>query len=160
MLVGLLLLVLGVTLSLWSFVKTDLDTVIDVSFTVGPGLRHEPSEEPVTFHHTRVFSKSALRGEVFVEGEGIYLTVVGYNTQGLGDIYVKEYYSFKIDPADDLYAFTFDNTQGATESIIRFVLKEEWTPGAAVVRFISLYLLLPGGLILVAISYLQARRKL
>jgi len=159
--VGLLLLVLGVALFLWSTVKTNLDTVINVSFIVEPGSRHEPGEEPITIHHTRVFSKSALRGEVLVEGEGVYLTVVGYNTQGLEDVYVKEHYSFKIDPADDLYAFTFDNTQGATESVIRFVLEEEWTPGAAVVRFISLYLLLPGGLILVAISYLhQARRKL
>lgn len=159
MLLGLLLLVIGATLVLWSLVKTNVDTVIDVSFTVESGTKYEPYDDSGNYHHTRVLSKSALSGEVFVEGQGIYLTVIGYNTQGLTDIYVETYYSFKIDPADDLYTFNFDNTQGITESIIRFVLKEEWTPLAAVVRAIGLYLLLPAGLILVLMSYLQGRRK-
>ena len=159
MLVGLLLLVIGATLFLWSLVKTNVDTVIDVSFTVDSGTKYEPYDGSGIYYHTRVLSKSALSGEVFVQGEGIYLTVIGYNTQGLSDVYVETHYGFKIDPADDLYTFNFDNTQGATESIIRFILKEEWTPLAAVSRAIGLYLLLPAGLILVLMSCLKARRK-
>jgi len=63
-----------------------------------------------------------LKGEVVVEGEGIYLTVNFYNAEHLKGIYVEEQYSFTIDPADDLYVFTFDNTEGQSESLMRFRL--------------------------------------
>lgn len=65
MFLGLLLLVLGATLFIWSFVKTNLDTVIDDSFTVEPGTKYKPYDDPGTYYHTRVLSKSILHGEVF-----------------------------------------------------------------------------------------------
>lgn len=156
---GLLLSVLGALFLCLSFVKTNVDTVINVSFTLEPGTKYGPYDVG-TYYHTRILSKVRLRGEVFIKGGGIYLTVRGYNTQGLEDVYIEKHYSFKIDPADDQYTFTFDNTQGAAESVIRFVLKEEWTPLAAVLKALGLYLLLPIGLMFVVVSYLQARREL
>ena len=158
--VGLFLMVLGATLFLGSFVKTNADIVIDVTLTVGPGSKHMPQDEPQTYYHTRVLSESSLRGEIFVEGGGIYLAAIGYDTQGLEDVCVEGHYSFKIDPADDLYAFTFDNTQGVTESVIRFILIEEWTPMAAVLRFFGICLLSPIDLMLVAITCLRSEKKL
>lgn len=56
---GFTLLVLGVTLFLFSFVKTNVDTVIDVSFTVDLDEKYEPYDNPGTYYHTRVFSKYA-----------------------------------------------------------------------------------------------------
>ena len=160
MLVGLLLFVLGAALILCSFVKTNVDTVIDTSFAVAPGAKHEPYEEPGTYYHTRVYSKSTLRGEIFVEGGGIYLTVRGHNTQALGGIYIERYHSFEIDPADDQYTFAFDNTQGVTDSVMRFVLIEEWRPMAAILRGFGLCLLLPIGVIIVVISCWPISRAL
>ena len=156
--VGLLLMILGTALFLGSFIKTNADTVIDVSFKVEPGSKHLPQDKPQTIHHARVLSKSSLIGEIFVEG-GIYLAAIGYNTHEL-DVYIEGHYSFKIDPADDLYAFTFDNTQGVTESVIRFILIEEWTPMAAVLRIFGICFLSPIGLMLIAITCLRSEKKL
>jgi len=152
-------MVLGAALFLGSYVKTNVDTVIDVSFTVGSGSKHMPQEEPQTYYHTRVLSKSSLKGEIFVERGSIHLTVIGYNTQGLEDVYIEGHYSFGIDPADDLYAFTFDNTQGVTESVVRFVLIEEWAPMAAVLRIFGICVLAPIGLMLVVITSLKSKKR-
>ena len=76
------------------------------------------------YYHTQIFAKSALKGEIFVEGEGIYLTVNGYNSQHLNNVLVREKYSFIIDPADDLYYFIFNNTEGRSECSVEFRLEE------------------------------------
>ena len=93
-----------------------VDEVINTSFALSPGGKYGPYDNG-TYYHTRVFItkffmyKSTLEGEASVQGEGIYLTVNGHNTQGLQSVYVDERESFVIDPADDQYTFTFDNTK-------------------------------------------------
>ena len=113
---------------------TSVEEVINTSFTISPGAKYGPND-PGTGHHTRIhliLDKSVLKGEVIVEGEGIYLTVNFYNTDHLNGIYVEGQYSFTIDPADDLYVFTFDNTEGHIESLVRFRLEEIWTRPVAI----------------------------
>jgi len=75
----------------------------------------------------KILSRSVLQGEVVVEGEGIYPTVNGYNTQPPKNLFIKERYSFVIDPAEDLYTFTFDNAQGQIESSVEFRPWKVWT---------------------------------
>jgi len=132
--VGLVFLSLGVSLFLLSFlIAAKTDTVIDVSFVLAPGEKRGPGENGI-YHHTRVISKSSLTGDVLVQGGGINFTAGGFNTQHLENIFVGQNYSFAIDPADDLYWFTFDNT-GSIQSSIKFTLKEKWT---------NIFLLVPG----------------
>ena len=146
---GLALLTLGLALFLLSLVymfKTH--TVIEVSFVIEPSKKYEPYENG-TYHHTVVFTKSALIGEISVEGEGIYFTANGYNRKELKDVYINQNLSFTIDPADDLYTFTFDNTNGNTESRVMFSLKERWINiFQLILGLISLSTLAPAGLII------------
>jgi hypothetical protein len=131
---GLVLLALGVSLFILSFViATRTDTVIDISFVLEPSEKRGPGENGI-YHHTRVISRSALMGEVLVQGGAINFTASGFNTQHLENIFIGQNYSFAIDPADDLYSFTFENT-GSIQSSIRFTLKEKW---------INIFLLIPG----------------
>lgn len=126
---------LGLALLLICLVPiTSVEEVINTSFTISPGAKYGPND-PGTGHHTRIhflLDKSVLKGEVIVEGEGIYLTVNFYNTDHLNGIYVEGQYSFTIDPADDLYVFFFDNTEGHIESLVRFRLEEIWTGPVAI----------------------------
>ena len=95
--------------------------VINTSFTVSPGSDFE------VYYHTHIFFRSALKGEVAVEGEGIYLTVHGYNTQDLSNILVKTEHTLTVDPAHDLYTFIFNNTEGRNDCSVQFKLEETWT---------------------------------
>lgn len=146
--VGLLLLLFGISLFLWSFssaMRTDI--VIDTSFILEPG---ETQEE---YHHTRILSKSALTGAVSVEGEGINFTAYFFNTQHLEDVYINQNFSFAIDPADDLYIFIFDNSRSDGQSSINFTLEESWMAiPLLILSFIGLLVLTPTGLILTIIS--------
>lgn len=146
---GLALLMLGLALFLLSFAHMfKTKKVIDVSFVIEPGKKHEPYENR-TYHHTVVFTKSALIGEILVEGEGIYFTANGYNRKELKDFYINQSFSFTIDPANDLYTFTFDNTKGSTESYVNFSLKEQWiSVFHLILGLISLSTLAPAGLII------------
>jgi len=110
---------------------TSVDEVINTSFIVSPGTKYGPNDAG-TSYHTRIMGRSVLKGEVNVTGEGIYLTVNFYNTGHLKNIYVKGRYSFAIDPADDLYVFIFDNTEGHNESSVKFTLEEIWTRPIAI----------------------------
>lgn len=101
------------------------EIVIDKSLTISPGVQENPYTSG-TVHHTRVLCKSTLIGNVTVKGENIYLTANGYNTQHLKHIYIEDQYRFEINPADDLYIFVFDNTEGQNESLIEFHLLEKW----------------------------------
>lgn len=139
--------------------------VINTSFMVNPGTKYGPYA-PRTSYHTHIFGKSALKGEVIVEGEGIYLTVHGYNTQHLENIYVKEQYGFTVDPANDLYTFVFDNTEGHSESSLRLTLEEIWTIPIAISSHLGFitgligFFLFLGGLIAVALNRLKRRAHL
>jgi hypothetical protein len=111
-------------------------------------------------HFKGVLGKSVLRGEVFTEGEGIHLTVRGYNAEHLADTYVERRHSFLVDPADDLYTFAFRN-EGRGESVVRFTLEEIWTrpmaigsPPFFIVGLVAFSLLATGLLILV-VMYLR-----
>jgi len=124
--VGVCLAVLGLAVLLvCSIPVTDIEKVIDISFVVGSGVEYGPPNAG-TGYHTRVFGKSALRGEVLVEGESIRLTVRGHNSQHLTDVHVGGRYTFTVDPAGDLYTFAFRNT-GAGGSLVHFKLEEIWT---------------------------------
>lgn len=152
---GLVLLVLGVSLlllSVLSFNRTD--TMIDISFFLEPGEKYGPYENG-TYYHTRIFSKSVLIGEVLVESGSINFTVNGYNTHHLRNVLIDQDYSFAIDPADDIYTFTFDNTGSNVQSSIAFTLQERW---------MNIFLLIPSfiGILLVATGVgmeLYHRRK-
>jgi len=153
---GLVLLSLGVSLFLLSFVvATKTDTVIDIFFVLEPSEKRGPDENGI-YHHTRVISKSALMGEVLVQGGSINFTGNGFNTQHLENILISQNYGFVIDPADDLYWFAFENT-GSVQSSIQFTLKEKWmnifllAPGV-----ISFLMLTPTGL---ALFIMGIRRK-
>lgn len=148
---SLLLLLIGSTLFLLSFFSTTrTDTVIDTSFVLEPGKKQE------AYHHTRIFTRSALNGEVSVEGEGINFTAFGYNTQQQANVYVAQNYSLVINPADDLYMFTFDNTKNKSQSSIQFTLEESWLViPMLILSFIGLLILAPTGLILIIIGFLK-----
>lgn len=114
---------------------TSVEEVINTSFTVSSGTKYGPNDPGTSYHtriHFKILGKSVLKGEVFVEGEDIYLTVNFYNTEHLNNVYVKGQYSFRVDPADDLYVFIFDNTEGHSESLVKFRLEEIWTRPIAI----------------------------
>jgi len=161
-LAGSFLTLLGLGVLLVSSIPvTSTEEVINTSFTVSPGGKYGPNDAG-TGYHTRIFGKSVLKGELTVEGEGIYLDVGFYNTEHLRNIYVKGRYAFVIDPADDLYVFTFDNTRGKTESLVRFRLEEVWTrpmalgsPPLFVTAAIG-FLVFLAGLVALAVAYLRS----
>jgi len=71
-----------------------------------------------------------------------------------------------IEPADDLYTFTFDSSKGATGSFVGFKLSEIWTgpiwigsPPLFIAAAIGLFLLLRSGLTTLAIAYLKSPKK-
>lgn len=124
--------------------------MIDTSFVL------ESSEKQEAYHHTRVFTRSTLTGEVSVEGAGINLTAFGYNTQQLTNVYIAQDYSFVINPADDLYMFTFHNTENNSQSSIQFTLEESWLViPMLILSFIGLLILAPTGLILIILVFLK-----
>lgn len=150
-----------VILFVCSIPVTSGEEVINASFTVAPGAKYGPNDAG-TGYHTRIFGKSVLKGEVFVEGEGIHLTAGFYNTEHLRDIYVVGRFSFVISPADDLYVFTFDNTNGRGESSVRFRLEEVWTRPAAfsspplLIVGLTGLLLFPIGVAILIITHLRS----
>jgi len=162
-LAGLFLTLLGLTILLVSSIPiTSIEEVIDTSFTVPPGTTYGPNDAG-TSYHTRIIGRSVLKGEVMVEGEGIYLTVNFYNTEHLRNIYVRGRYSFIVDPADDLYVFIFDNTDGRSESLVKFRLEEVWTRPIAIgspplfILGLTGLLLFPVGLAALTITSLKAK---
>lgn len=155
---GLVLLSLGVFLFLVSSLNaTKTDTVIDISFVLEPNGKYGPYEKG-TYHHTRVISKSTLIGEVEIKGGGIYFTANGYDTQHLKTVFINQNYSFVIDPADDIYTFTFENIDSNIQSSVKFTLKEKWIKILLLIPgFIGLLILTPMGLFL---SIMNLRKKL
>jgi len=161
-LVGLFITLIGLTILLVSFIPvTSSEEAINTSFAVSPGTTYG-SPNTGTGYHTRILGKSVLKGEVIIEGDGIFLTVTGYSSKHLENIYVTGRYSFRIDPADDLYTFTFDNTKGITESHVTFTLAEVWTrpraigsPPLFITALIGFFLFLTG-LITLAITRLKS----
>lgn len=141
---------------------TSVYEVINTQFMVGPGAKYGPYDAG-TYYHATMFGKCVLRGELIVEGEGIYLTAYGYNTQHLNGVYVIGKSGSTIDPADDLYTFVFDNTEGHSESLGRFTLEEIWTGPIAsgshtgfITALIGFFLFLAG---LVAFAISRHRRR-
>lgn len=145
--VGLALLLLGASLFALSFSNaTRTDTVVDSSF----GL--EPDETYETYCHTSVFSKSILTGEVTVEDGGVNFTTYGYSAQHLENVFMDEYYSFVINPADDLYTFKFENSENGVQDSIRFRVKETWLSYFMLIPTFIGVLILVAGLVLVILS--------
>ena len=143
---------------------TSVEEIINTSFTVDPGTKYGPNDPGTSYHtriHFKIFDKSVLRGEAIVEGEGIYLTVNFYNTEHLNDIYVEGQYSFVIDPANDLYVFIFDNTEGHSGSLVEFRLEEIWTRPIAISSPLGFiggligFLLFLAGLIALAVKWFR-----
>jgi hypothetical protein len=122
-LVGLVLLVLGISLLLLSLVNfTRTHTVIDTTFSLESGEKYGP-------RHYFPPKDCVLKGKVSVEGEGINLTF-GPSGYSFENVFVDSYFNFTIDPAygwDIAYFFTFDNTDGDAESHLEFVLEETLT---------------------------------
>ena len=142
--IGLALLVIGVSsfLTFYASVRRT-DTVIDISLKLQPGEKYEPYMNG-TYHHTRVISKSALAGEVIVKEGSISFTANGFNTENNKNVIVSQRYSFLINPADDLYTFSFVNTEDKVLSSIRFILKEIWIDFFRLIpAFISLLITVP-----------------
>ena len=122
---------------------TNGEEAIDTTFAVDRSIE--------TYYHTQIFAKSALRGEILVDGEGIYLSVNGYNSRHLDNVLVREQFSFTIDPADDLYYFIFDNTERRTERSVEFRLEEILTrpialssPQGLIVELMAFFCFLAG----------------
>jgi len=129
--VGLVLLILGISLLLLSFLNfTRTHTVIDTAFSLEPGEKYGPRRgEDRTGTRYYPPRDCVLKGKVSVEGEGIYVTVQGLGYE-IKNIFVDSYFNFTIDPAygwDHIYFFTFDNTDGDAESHVEFVLDETLT---------------------------------
>ncbi len=164
-LIGLFVALIGLALFLIASIPvTRADEVIDAFFTIAPGTKYGPYDTG-THYHTRVLIfKSVLRGDILTEGEeGVYLTVNGYNTQELRNIYVKGEKSFVIEPADDQYTFTFDNTEGSAPSLVKFMLREDWTasysPLVWILGLVGLFLLIPSGLATFVITYTRSPKQ-
>jgi len=139
------------------FSATRVDTVIDISFVLEPRGKYGPYENG-TCHHTRVISKSTLMGEVIVDGGGVNFTANGYNTQHLKNVFINQNYSFAINPADDLYWFTFDN-EGSIQSSVKFTLKERWMSILLLIpSFVILMISAPTGIILIITDFRKKAR--
>ena len=146
---GVVLVSLGVSALFFSLaIATRTDTVIDTSFVLEPNEKIEPYGDG-TYYHTHVISKSTLMGEVLVESGNVNFTANGYNTHHLKNIVINQNYSLVIEPADDQYTFTFENT-GVNLSSIKFTLKERWMPFLLLIpAFIILLILTPVGTALI-----------
>ena len=121
------LVVMGLALlSTISIPVTTGEVVISTSFSVGPSMTYGPYDDD-TIYHIRIFGTSALRGEIIIEGVGIYLTVNGEHTQHLKGVFVNDRIEFEIVPAIDQYTFEFNNTNGVLASAVQFTLEEVWT---------------------------------
>jgi len=139
---------------------TRVDEVINTFFTLTPGTKYGPYDTG-TYYHTKVWIfKSALQGNILIEGEGVHISVNGYNAGELRNIYVKGEKGFTIEPADDQYTFTFDNTQGSTPSLVKFTLREVWTasysPLVWILGLVGLFLIIPSGLTISVVTYFRA----
>lgn len=176
--VGLVLVILGISLFLLSFVNVSrTNTVIDTAFTVEAGEKYGPMDgRTETRYHPP--TDCVLKGKVSVEGEGIFVTVWPWTE--IVNVSVHGDFNFTIDPAwgwDHIYLFTFDNTVGDAESHVEFVLEETWTGKPLELFALSLGLpevirvlfpwlgvfflacLLPVGLILIVWDLIQRRRN-
>lgn len=131
-------------LSTISIPVTDDNVVISTTFTIGPGMTYGPYDDD-TVYHTRIFGSSALRGEIIIEGEGIYLTVDGENTQHLKGVLVNDRFEFEITSAIDQYTFEFDNTNSVAASTVHFALEDTWTRPVAMSSTIIWGIWLVGG---------------
>jgi hypothetical protein len=110
-------------------------------------------------YHTRVISKSALTGELVINGGSINLTAYGYNTQHLNGISINQNYSFVINPADDLYTFTFNNRE-SVQSSVKFILKEISTNiYSLALTFIIFLASAIAGTALVILGFLQRKQR-
>lgn len=158
--IGSLLLLLGLSVFLLSFLNAArTNTVIDVFFALEPGEKFGPYEDETCYHAT-VLTKSTLAGVVLIEGGSINLTADGYNTQHLENVHASQNYSFIIDPADDLYTFTFDNSEGSVQSSIRFKLEERWVNIVLLISsFVGLLVLVPAGVFLIVRARLHKSVK-
>jgi len=97
-------------------------------------------------------------GEMIVEGGGVNFTANGYNTQHLKNVFINQNYSFAINPADDLYTFTFDN-EGGIQSFVRFTLKERWMSILLLMpSFVVLLISAPTGIILIITDFRKKAR--
>jgi len=161
-LVGLSLTLIGLALFFIAlFPVTRIDEVINTSFALTPGTRYGPYDAGTVYHTRVLVFKSVLRGEIIIEGEGIYLTVNGWNAKNLQNIYVKGEKSLAIEPADDQYTFIFDNSEGSTPSLVTFRLTELWTASFSqpvfVLGIVGLFLSVPSGIVTLAV-YFRSRR--
>lgn len=155
---------IGLTLFLIALIPvTRIDEVINTSFTLAPGTIYGPYNAG-TYYHTRIWIiKSALQGDIIIEGEGAYISVNGFNAGELRNIYLKGEKGFTIEPADDQYTFTFDNTQGSAPSLVKFTLREVWTasysPLVWILGLIGLFLMIPSGLTIYIVTCFRAPRR-
>lgn len=156
----MILSLLGTSLLLLSlFTVAGNETVIDVSFILEPGDTYGPYNNG-TYHHTTVITKSTLTGIITVEGAGINFTANGYNTQHIKSIFVNESYRFVINPADDSYLFTFDNTRGSLQNSVRFTLEERWIDIVMLIPgLIGLLILVPGLILFVSSPKKQSEKE-
>ncbi len=165
--VGLLLISLGLALFLASSIPvTSTTEVINTSFTLRAGAKNDPYETG-TYYSTRLFGRTMLRGEVDIVGEGVYLTVTGYNTRDLQGVYVNGHQVFVIELASTFaveftskaYTFIFDNTRGLGQTHVTFELTEVYTtslsPVLWVAGVIGLISLIPVGLASILVTYIR-----
>ncbi|MGD8506923.1 MAG: hypothetical protein PVF15_09725 [Candidatus Bathyarchaeota archaeon] len=173
--VGLFLLILGISLLLLSFLDfSRTDTVIDTAFTLEPGEKFGPREDGTGTRYSPP-DDCVLKGKVSVEGEGIYVTVQGLGYE-IENIFVDRDFNFTIDPAhgwDHIYFFTFDNTDGDAESHVEFVLEEtlteslvwgflrSWRPSPilGILGWLGILLLFPVGFILTFGSLFSKKKE-
>jgi hypothetical protein len=153
-----LLTLLGLSLFIVTLIPTtSVEEAINTEFVIDPGTEHEE------YYHTHIFGKSVLKGEVIVGGESIYLAVNGYTPEPIRGLQIREQYSFVIDPADDLYNFIFNNTEGPNESSVKLRLAEIWTRPIGIGSHLGFitgligFFLFLAGLIALAISRLRAQ---
>ncbi len=159
-----ILLLLGLSLMLICLMPvTAVDEVIRIHFLLSPGTVYGPPD-PGTSYHTRILSNSVLKGKVIVEGEGVCFSIQGYNTPSLNSINIEEKYSFGINPAADLYTFTFDNTKGWNESSVKFTLEETFSQPSAISTLSGLvtgltgFIMLLTGLVSLIVNRFKTRR--
>ena len=163
-LIGLSVVLIGLTLFLIASIPvTRVDEVINTSFSVAPGTKYGPYDAGTVYHTRVLIFKSILKGDMTVEGQGLYLNVNGCNAQHLQGVYVKEGMSFVIEPANDQYTFTFDNTEGSAPSLVKFTIREVWIWSFSllvwILGLIGLFILIPSGFSIFAITYIRNRKR-